>query len=122
MDEVIPLDLAQVRATLVEERARIMHRLELLAEPEDDDSVGREISYNPDRSDLADEYAARERDLALLAIDQEQLAQIDAALQRLTEGTYGVCLTCGEPITPGRLEILPYATLCIRCQSRRPTH
>jgi DnaK suppressor protein len=47
------------------------------------------------------------------------LEQVNAALRRLDEATYGICADCGEPIPIERLEALPYATLCVRCQSTR---
>lgn len=122
MDTVTELNLDHVRVILAEERAALLRRLDHLMDTRVDDSVGREISFNPDRSDLADEYAERERDLALSAIEQDRLAQIEAALDRLDDGSYGICLACGEPIAPGRLEILPYAMLCVSCQAQRPVH
>ena len=45
----------------------------------------------------------------------EQLAEIDAALQRLELGQYGECLDCGESINAARLEAMPAATLCVSC-------
>lgn len=122
MDIDVELSLEDVRVILEEERASLRRHLAGAAETTPDDRVGREISFNPDRSDLADEYAERERVMALSAIEQDQLIQIEAALQRIAGGTYGICLACGEPIAPGRLEILPYASLCVGCQSCRPAY
>ncbi len=45
------------------------------------------------------------------------LRKIDAALQRIEQGTFGICLACDEPIAPLRLEADPTATLCIGCAS-----
>ena len=47
------------------------------------------------------------------------LAEIDAALKRIDDGTYGICTNRGEQIPVERLEALPYATLCIDCQRER---
>ena len=47
-----------------------------------------------------------------------ELKQIDEALRRLDDGTYGVCSACGSRISEARLEALPYASECIRCASR----
>ncbi len=44
-----------------------------------------------------------------------ELALIAAALKRIDDGDYGVCVVCDEPIAPGRLEVNPTATRCIRC-------
>ena len=65
--------------------------------------------------------AAREggADVALLLSLDQTVKQIDAALSRLRQGQYGLCAKCGEPIPLGRLEALPFATLCVPCQSQR---
>lgn len=111
------LDFDEVRQTLTAERDALRRRLGWVVEHVTS-GPSYDQQFNPDRSDLADEYAERERDVALLAIEQEQLEQIEAALARLDDGTYGICLDCGEPIPPERLEILPYATTCVRCQAK----
>jgi RNA polymerase-binding protein DksA len=48
---------------------------------------------------------------------QEILGQINAALERMEEGTYGTCLRCGRPIGAERLKAFPYVAYCIECQS-----
>ena len=48
-----------------------------------------------------------------------EITRIDHALQRLADGEYFDCEACGEPIMPGRLEVLPTASLCINCAERR---
>ena len=48
--------------------------------------------------------------------DSEQLEQIEAALQRLDQGTYGTCAVCGKEIPKARLDAVPWATLCVRDQ------
>ena len=54
--------------------------------------------------------------LALHLNEQSLLAQVEDALARMEKGTYGPCERCGEEIDYARLEAIPYATLCIRCQ------
>lgn len=49
--------------------------------------------------------------------DADELRAIQGALARLKRGEYGFCQRCGEPISPGRLEALPQATLCVECQA-----
>ena len=55
---------------------------------------------------------------ALVDMKSQTLEQVDAALSRIDEGTYGCCEGCGEAIASERLEALPFAPLCIGCQSR----
>ena len=45
------------------------------------------------------------------------LQQVNAALERMDEGTYGICLRCGKRIKSARLEAFPYVSYCIECQS-----
>ena len=51
-------------------------------------------------------------------LDYQTLHQIEAALERLAAGDYGVCLACGEAISPKRLTAIPWAEYCISCQER----
>ncbi|MFE4453922.1 TraR/DksA family transcriptional regulator [Streptomyces sp. NPDC056796] len=52
---------------------------------------------------------------SLLARARDHLDEVDRALERLERGGYGRCERCGEPIPPGRLEVRPAATTCVRC-------
>ncbi|NIO69369.1 MAG: TraR/DksA family transcriptional regulator [Anaerolineae bacterium] len=56
-----------------------------------------------------------ERNLARRERAKVKLEKLEAALQRIEEGTYGVCEACGQAIEPERLAALPIATLCIAC-------
>lgn len=58
----------------------------------------------------------REKTWALIQSLQRKLESIDRALELARKGTYGVCQNCGAEIDPARLEILPQATLCLKCQ------
>ena len=72
---------------------------------------------NPDRSDLAQEYDHRQKERAFLEQAEEQLEQIEQAIQRMKEDTYGLCASCGQPISRDRLRALPYAELCVECKA-----
>jgi DnaK suppressor protein len=58
-------------------------------------------------------------DVALLEILDRTVRQIDAAIRRLHAGHYGLCSKCAKPIPLARLRALPFATLCVTCQSER---
>ena len=58
----------------------------------------------------------QQRDLALRDRNAALLAEIEAAIARLDEGTYGRCVRCGNPVAPERLDALPWAAHCIGCQ------
>jgi DnaK suppressor protein len=70
-------------------------------------------------ADALDEVQhAAERELAIRNLDRESglLRQVRGALQRIEEGSYGVCLHCEEEINPKRLHAVPWAEYCISCQ------
>ncbi len=59
----------------------------------------------------------RERDLALSAQARAEVVEIDVALDKIDEGRYGVCDRCGKNIPKARLEVIPWAALCVTCKS-----
>lgn len=67
--------------------------------------------------DLASEVVEREKSRAVENTLVMRLRQIRVALETLADGTYGVCDECGQAISRPRLDALPYATLCVECQS-----
>ncbi|MCD6280202.1 MAG: TraR/DksA family transcriptional regulator [Deltaproteobacteria bacterium] len=81
-----------------------------------DISDQREIG---DVFDDADLEQSREFNLLLTTREKEKLEQIDAALTRMEAGEYGICEECGEQIPIGRLKAMPFATLCVKCKSKK---
>ena len=96
---------------------RLVHRLPALRvslEEQQRVATAAVTSILTSRIDRRDEVALRARDAAL-----EALALIDAALDRIDRGRYGICGRCAGPIAIERLNALPAATLCIDCQRRK---
>lgn len=75
-----------------------------------------EVGYSDDLSDLGSRTSDVERTCLFAASQRRSLVEIDAALERLSNGNYGLCETCGKHIGVTRLEALPTARICIRCQ------
>ncbi len=69
-----------------------------------------------DEADAAFDSAGEEMASQLAELEAKELVQIERALLRLKQGTYGSCEGCGEKIPLGRLNALPYSTLCISCK------
>jgi DnaK suppressor protein len=69
-----------------------------------------------DPGDRATADVAKDDLLQAAGRDSEQLAQIEAALGRIADGSYGVCAVCGQEIPKSRLDAVPWATLCVRDQ------
>jgi DnaK suppressor protein len=76
----------------------------------------REGSPFGKREEEATESFELEKRLTLEKRIREQLAEVEHALQKFEEGTYGLCDNCGQPIPPDRLEALPQASLCLKCK------
>jgi DnaK suppressor protein len=76
-----------------------------------------ESSAFADVVDQIQATASREVGLATREMLLTRVNRLSAALDRLNEGDYGVCVECGEPITPARLDALPEVQTCVRCQA-----
>jgi RNA polymerase-binding protein DksA len=70
-----------------------------------------------DSEDQAIELENQEALEVIKRTETEEIHQIEAALKRIFEGTYGTCAKCGEPIDPRRLKALPTAATCISCSA-----
>ena len=107
--------LAAERAAVVQRAAELRGELDRLIQ----DSVGANADdeHDPEGATLAFE---RQHTAALLARARQQIAEIDAAIGRLDEGTYGICVRCGEPVGQDRLAARPAAATCIRCARLTP--
>ncbi|MHB1572186.1 MAG: TraR/DksA family transcriptional regulator [Solirubrobacteraceae bacterium] len=90
-------------------RKKLSDELEGLRNLKDGDATG-------DSADVAFESGSEEMASQLAELDARELHQIERALQRLKQGTYGQCEACSTKIPIGRLNALPYSTLCIACQ------
>jgi DnaK suppressor protein len=102
-------------------RAGTLQRLNGLARElagiiESSSSAGTDDEHDPEGATIAFE---RQHTAALLSQARQHLAEIDAAMARLAEGSYGACADCGQPIGAARLGARPAATTCIACASRR---
>jgi DnaK suppressor protein len=117
------IDTAEYRKKLEEEKARLEHAVGFL-ERENPGSISDELGEVADGgtdnhpADTATAMYDRELDEGLEEGAKETLAEIDAALQRIEDGTYGICEACGKPIGAERLSAIPWTRLCIDDQRR----
>jgi RNA polymerase-binding protein DksA len=112
---VSELDLEAFRTRLLDERKRVVDAIEYLHH-ENPGSLEEESEERRIDNHLAETATAtldRELDYTLEENATRALQAIDAALQRIDDGTYGTCGKCGKQIAPERLEAIPWATLCI---------
>lgn len=114
-------ELDEFRRLLEAERDRLTEQLEAIEEhlPEVENvAVDASGGYDEDLADVASETFEREKGIAIENSEQDLLQQVEEALARIEDGTYGTCDVCGQPIHPDRLRALPWAQLCIHCKSR----
>lgn len=116
------MDQATVRARLIEERDRLDATTGELAQELDIDesqqsNVGELASVDQHSADAGSETFEREKDGVILTSLRERRSEIEAALQRLENGAYGMCEECDQPIGDDRLEAFPAARFCIEHQS-----
>ncbi len=118
-----PAERAAALDLLAAERTSTQARLEALQRDFESilsssaSAAGADDEHDPEGSSTAFD---RQHVAALLDQARGQLAEIDRAVQRLDEGTYGRCEHCGRPIGSGRLAVRPAAATCIACASKRP--
>ena len=114
-------DPGDARAALAAARERAVARLASLEREfggivEAAQGAGTDDEHDPEGATLAFE---RQHVAALALGAREHLADIDAALARLADGSYGICQACGQPVGAARLAARPAARTCIRCTRRR---
>jgi RNA polymerase-binding protein DksA len=114
------MDSERFRTALLEERNRIEGAIDYLhretpgsLEDETEEMIGASDNH---LGDSAAGTLDREIDYTLEGHSGQVLIQIDAALERIEAGSFGMCTNCGKPIAEERLEARPWASLCIDCQ------
>ncbi len=105
---------------ILQERDRILGGIDSLSE-------NYEVTAG-DRATEFEETASTEREKeylwSLISQDIEEMSEVNEALKRIIDGTYGICVDCGEKIPEARLEAKPTAIRCVACQDKfeqRPT-
>lgn len=111
-------NLKQLRSRLEDEQKRLQQELEQMEAGAQSPENRREGSPFGKREEEATESSELEKRLALEKRIGDALAEIERALRKMDEGTYGSCDVCGKTIPPERLEALPQAALCLDCRAK----
>ncbi len=113
-------DLQQMKHLLEKERRELLTEVDRLNETglnqAQGESIGELSTYDNHPADLGSETFERSKDSALADNALVLLDRIDAALEKLEQGSYGLCEGCGKPISTARLTAVPYAARCLACQ------
>ena len=105
-------DLEKYRRLLLEKKSSLSKDLAKTRNAEEE-------TIEESTQDIADKAVSsytREFLYSLSDVDRTTLVRIDEALLRIDEGTYGLCLSCGQPVTEKRLSAVPWARHCVDCQ------
>lgn len=110
-----------LRAWLLNEKRRLQDELRAFGDADAEIVPPGEVGYGNHPADYGTEVFEQEKEVGLRRDFEAMIQRIDAALARLDEGTYGLCLNCGRPIDPERLKALPYAEYDIECAEKLST-
>ncbi|MBA2338527.1 MAG: TraR/DksA C4-type zinc finger protein [Acidimicrobiia bacterium] len=105
-------------AVLNEERQKLIHQLGELGADEKGDLTGS-VEFGDGFADAAAATAERTEVLGLVENLTTLLGEVDVALQRVADGTYGICDSCGKAIDAERMDYRPTSRYCFECKSRR---
>ncbi|MBM3246055.1 MAG: hypothetical protein FJZ13_01865 [Candidatus Omnitrophica bacterium] len=83
------------------------------------DAAGDISGYTYHMADVATDNYDREFSLGLASSGREVLYELDDALKKIEDGTFGICESCKNLITKTRLKAVPYARLCVKCQEKK---
>jgi RNA polymerase-binding transcription factor DksA len=102
---------------LRDERANLIHQLSELG-ANDDGPLRDDVSYGEGFADAAAATAERTEVIGLVESVKTMLDNVDAALERIAEGTYGTCAECGKKIAKARIEFRPESIYCVDCKAK----
>lgn len=109
----------KLRKILIELRDEIVNKISQEMGTKVDEDPRMSTLSTMDIGDLSQLDLNEDIDYTLLNMQIERLREVENALDRLEEGTYGVCEDCGASINLERLKVLPFTTCCVQCQEKR---
>lgn len=113
------VDLEKQKSRLLDKKGELEQSIAGLTEARPTPVSPTELDEGPrDHEDVATDFLEIQQEQSILVNQQALLTLVDRALQRLADGTYGLCQECGKPIPPARLEALPWAERDIQCEAR----
>ena len=113
------IDLQKQRSRLLAKKAELERSIAALTEAYPTPVSSTEVHEGPnDNEDVATDFLETQQEQSIMVNQQALLTLVNNALQRLENGTYGLCQQCGEAIAPKRLEALPWAERCVRCEEQ----
>ncbi len=114
-------ELTKYKKLLLQKKERLLQEVKHIEQDtlnqSQREAAGDLSGYSFHMADVATDNYDREFSLGLATNAQQILYEIEEALKRITEKRFGACLSCGKPVPKKRLTAVPYAKLCLACQS-----
>ncbi|MBT8203667.1 MAG: hypothetical protein HKN74_07890 [Acidimicrobiia bacterium] len=112
------IDLNQARKVLLDEREKLVKQLNELGSDEHGD-LRSDLDFGEGFADAAAVTSERTEVLGIVETLKHQLDEVDAAVEKLEDGTYGTCHSCGKEIGAARMDARPASLYCVDCKTRR---
>ena len=113
------INLEQIKQRLEAKRAELQENIANLTEAHPRPVDALEASEGPqDFEDTAVDFLETQQEQAVLVNQQALLTEVERALERIEQGTYGKCVNCGQPIPEKRLEAIPWAARDVKCEEQ----
>ncbi len=116
-------DLAFYRKLILNKKEEIVEDINHISEDtlkkSQKEASGDISGYTYHMADVATDTYDREFSLGIATNDRKALYELDDALKKIEEGSFGICEDCKSPIAKTRLKAVPYARLCVKCQEKR---
>ncbi len=111
---------AKYHDILLEKKGALIRQVERLAQDAAESTLAIENSKSPQFNSAENAAGSYEQDFAFISMESEEdlLRKVDRALERVRENNYGQCEQCGQAIQLERLEAVPWATMCVKCQAK----
>ena len=110
--------LEKIKKHLLNEKQKLEDQLADFIVQTEEGNTTTFPQYGDHSGENASEVATYENDISIKSTLEKDLRDVKATLQRIKDGTYGVCKYCSRPIKQGRLEIRPTSSACIKCKKK----
>lgn len=118
LEDTMPqVDLDIARQALTDERATVIHQLHELGADESGNLTG-DIDFGDAFADAGAATAERTETIGIVSSLKKRLDEVDRAMTKIDEGTFGICMVCGKEIGSARMEFRPTSVRCVDCKSK----
>lgn len=116
-------ELEYFKKLILKNKEKILYEIKHISEDtlkkSQKDAAGDISGYTYHMADVATDTYDREFSLGLASNERQSLYELDDALKKMEEGTFGICEECKSLITKTRLKVVPFARLCVKCQEKK---